>query len=298
MSLKAEKAKNTSETKLDVNGSKAFTNWVLRESHHRPVVVDFWATWCNPCKTLGPILEKLAKDGNGRWLLVKIDVDLNPEITQRYDVKGIPAVKAFVNGQVIEQFMGLLPPAKISAWLDTFVPSVADELALQAKQCEAKSDLAKARSIYQEILEQNPHHASANVGMARLELREGNIEAALQYLNRIAGTELGSLEQEVANLRLELQASSSQDLDALQARLGECEDDLETKIQIGVALASKRQHEQALELLLDVIRKNPSSQPAISEKARAAMVEIFDAIGFQSELTRHYRLLLAQELYR
>jgi thioredoxin-like negative regulator of GroEL len=134
--------------------------------------------------------------------------------------------------------------------------------------------------------------------MARLELREGNIEAALQYLNRIAGTELGSLEQEVANLRLELQASSSQDLDALQARLGECEDDLETKIQIGVALASKRQHEQALELLLDVIRKNPSSQPAISEKARAAMVEIFDAIGFQSELTRHYRLLLAQELYR
>ncbi len=120
-----------SEHALDV-GLADFAQSVLEESKHRPVVVDFWAPWCGPCKSLKPILEKLAAEYGGKFLLAKINSDDNQELAARYGVRGIPSVKAFVDGEPVDEFSGALPEGEVRAFLDRLVPSPADELRQQA----------------------------------------------------------------------------------------------------------------------------------------------------------------------
>jgi len=271
-----------------------FERDVLEESGRRPVVVDFWAPWCGPCRTLGPALERLAEEDAGRWRLAKVNVDENPRLAARYRVQGIPAVKAFRDGKVIDQFVGALPPAHLRAFLDRFVPGPADEAVEEGKACEAAGRLEEARAAYERALSLRQRHGEALLGLARLELAAGDAEAAERHLDLILPDDAERHAAAIARLRLQLHGAG--DLQAAEKRAAAAPDDLEAQLALGRALAAAGQHERALETLLGVVRRSPRVGPG--EEARQAMVEIFGAIGARSELADRYREKLAAELYR
>lgn len=283
---------------LDVDGA-AFAKEVIEESHRRPVVVDFWAPWCGPCRALGPILERLAEEAGGAFLLAKVNVDDNQELAATYRIQGIPAVKAFRGGEEVDGFVGVLPEAQIRGWLEGLVPGPADELVSQGSAHEAAGEATKARAAFEQALELRPREAAALVALARLEIAAGNEAAAEHHLDLLIPDDsqaFRALEPEIARLRLQLQAGGADGLDELEAQVKAAPGDLGAKLRLGQALAVAGRHEDALALLLEIVRASP--RVGEGEEARLAMLEIFNVVGPRSDLADRFRSMLATELYR
>jgi putative thioredoxin len=166
-------------------GEADFEQRVIERSRELPVVVDFWAEWCAPCRSLGPILEHAVAEREGDVELVKVDVDANPGLAARYRVQGIPAVKAFRDGDVAAEFTGAAPPATVESFLDSLVPSEAEQLAAQGA---ATGDEATLRRAF----ELDPRRAEAAVPLARLLLRRGEPGEALEVAEPLAGTDFAA----------------------------------------------------------------------------------------------------------
>lgn len=281
------------ESHLDVSEA-TFERDVIDESHRRPVVVDFWAPWCGPCRTLGPILERLASESGGGFLLAKVNVDENPRLAMLFRVQGIPAVKAVKNGALVDEFTGVLPEHQVRAWLERFVPGPAEEAVAEGERLEAAGKTQEARASFERALELKGRHGRALLGLARLEAAAGETEAAARHLDQILPADAGPLTQEIAALRLQLGGGG--DLRTARERAAKNPDDLEAQVALGRALAAAGQHEPALQTFLGVVKKSPRVGPG--EDARKAMIEVFDVVGARSDLADHYRSLLAQELYK
>ena len=179
-------------------GEAEFEDEVLRRSSQVPVVVDFWAAWCAPCRTLTPILERLAADADGDWVLTKVDVDANPALAQAMGIQGIPAVRAFKDGKQIAEFTGALPEDHVRAWLRQLGPTPGDRSLAAAREAEDAGELATAQTHYSQALEKEPHSQEAQRGLTRVELRL-----------RAGGQDRSGLEQRIA--------ADASDLDALIA---------------------------------------------------------------------------------
>src|SRR5512143_1366311 len=252
-----------SEHALDV-GLADFPQRVLEESKHRPVVVDFWAPWCGPCKSLKPILEKLAAEYGGKFLLAKINSDDNQELAARYGVRGIPSVKAFVNGEPVDEFSGALPEGEVRAFLDRLVPSPADELRQQAAAARVAGEFAGALKLLAEASKIDPGHIGVRLDAAEIMLDLNDADEA----RRLIGSLPDDADPRVAQLKARLQfvGAAGEDEAALAARVAANEDDLDARLKLANLLVAGGRYEAGMDQLLDIVRRDRSFGDDIGRK--------------------------------
>ncbi len=268
---------------------------VIRASVDRPMVVDFWAPWCGPCRQLTPILEKLATELNGRFQLVKINIDENPEIAQAFAVQSIPYVVALRDQQVVSEFMGVHPEDKLREWLNSILPSKAEELLAKGKALEA-SDPKGALAAYREAAALDPANDAIKIALARVLLRLNLDDESRKLLTDLEAR--GYLEPEAEKIKsqLELRAAAAEagPLDEARKSAAAAPNDLNLQLKLSDALAVANRHEEALKILLDIIQKDKTG---VGVEAKNTMVRIFDTLGAGSDLVGTYRRKLATALY-
>jgi len=275
-------------------GDDDFEMAVLQRSQKVPVLVDFWAPWCGPCRVLGPVLEKLAEEYAGKFLLAKINVDDNPSVPAAFGIQGIPAVKLFRDGGIASEFTGALPEPMVREFLSKFLPSAADEQALEAAELEKEGKLAEAKALYQAILESEPNHAKASLGIGRLLVNEGDNQAALNHLDKVSLVAEERKEADRLIARLNLQGGAEQDESELRAKLESDSNNLEARFDLAQALAGKEKYEEALAEFLIIIKTDRTFH---DDAARKAMIQIFEVLGSEHPLTEKYRSELAKVLF-
>lgn len=146
---------------------KDFDREVLQQSYQRPVVVDFWAAWCGPCRMIGPILERLAQEAQGKWILAKVNTDEHPDVAARYGIMSIPAIKMFYEGKVIDEFVGALPESEVRRWLAKALPSPHAALVTQAEQALEQGQADKAKELLEQVVQEEPQNEKARLLLAR-----------------------------------------------------------------------------------------------------------------------------------
>ena len=245
---------------MDVTDS-TFESAVLERSRTVPVVVDFWAEWCGPCRQLGPVLERGVAAREGKVELAKIDVDANPRVARTFAIQSIPAVKAFRDGRVVAEFVGAQPPASVNSFLDSLLPSEADGLVAQGDE----ESLRRA-------VELEPSRADAVVPLARILLGRGDADGALALLKDVPGSFAA---------------------DGLAARIALERRDPALELGDAFAALDAGDHEQALDLLIGAL---PSADGA-KDDIRRVVVGILDELGVESQLARDSRRRLASALY-
>jgi putative thioredoxin len=277
------------EHALDV-GLADFTQHVLEESKHRPVVVDFWAPWCGPCKSLKPILEKLAAEYGGKFLLAKVNSDDNQELAVRYGVRGIPSVKAFVNGEAVDEFSGALPEGEVRAFLDRLVPSPVDELRQQAVSARMAGDMSGALKVLADASKIDPVHVGVRLDAAEIMLDLNEADEA----SRLIGSVPDDADPRVPALkaRLQFMGAAGEDEAALTARVAANENDLEARLKLANLLVAAGQYEAGMDQLLEIVRRDRGFEDDIGRKT---LLSVFNLLG-GGELVSRYRRLLASAL--
>ncbi|MBW2243631.1 MAG: tetratricopeptide repeat protein [Deltaproteobacteria bacterium] len=281
-------------------GDDSFVTDVLEASHQVPIVVDFWAPWCGPCKALGPILERLAEESGGAFRLAKLNVDEAPQVAAQVQARSIPLVVGFRDGQAVAEFVGARPESGVREFLAKLLPSEADQLASEGADLLTGGQPEAAEQRFRAALDAQDRHPRALLGLARVLASRGEAEAALAELDQLtlAGPEIEQeAEHLAAEIRTQSQASASGDADtaALQAKLDADPDDLATRLELGRALAAAHAYEPALEAFLQVIQRD---RDFADQAARKAMLDLFELLGNDHDLTHDYRAALARTLFR
>jgi putative thioredoxin len=285
-----EATSSTVPNVIDVT-SETFNQEVIERSLAVPVVVDFWADWCGPCRLLSPVLEKLAREYDGKFVLAKVDIEQSPDVAGQFGVRSIPAVFGVRDGGAIDAFVGVQPESVIRMWLDRLLPSEAESLASQARTLEL-TDRRAAADKYGQALALAPDLAQAQIGLARIALADGQIEDATA---RIASLERrGFLEPEADKLKAELtlrvQAEGAGSVEAARAALAAHPDDLALKFSLAEILAAAGQYADALALCLAVVE---SDRKGLGEKARQTMIAIFRLLPPGNDLVTEYQRQLS-----
>ena len=267
-----------------------FEQDVFEASKTQPVVVDFWAEWCQPCLMLKPLLEKAANERNGGFLLAKCNTNETPKAAQEFGVQGIPAVYAVVDGEVVDFFTGVQPPDVLDRWLDGLATF---QHMKNAEQLET-TDPAAAEELYLKMLDEREDNAQARIGLARALLAMNELEACRDEIAKLQRR--GFLEPEGEKVLAELHVREHADCDvaAVQQAAEANPDDLEAQIAWADAQAGQGDHQAALETLLGVIEKQKDGP---GETAREHMIELFKVVGEDSDLTRDYRRRLSALLF-
>ncbi len=273
-----------------------FDREVLEASRERPVVVDFWAPWCAPCRVLGPTLERVVLSLGGRARLAKVNIEQDASLAAKWGISGIPAVKVFKDGEIIGEFVGALPESEIRRRLLAVLPSKADELVAQADELAAKGDSAEAETRYREALAIDPRHGRASVRLAETVLARGDYQEAKKLVSTaaLAMPQDSEVEALLGRIWFVEQCAENGGPEVCRRKQAKDPENLTARFNWACCLAAQGAYRDALEGLLDLVRVDRTYGKGAPKEA---MVRIFSALGEQSELTRQYRQRLARELY-
>ena len=273
-----------------------FEQQVVERSHAVPVVVDFWAPWCGPCQAIGPLLEQLAEEQDGKFVLAKINVDDNPMLAQAFAIQSIPAVKAIRNGAIAGEFLGAQPEPAIRQFVADLLPSEAESLAREGTRLAEEGKTQGAESLYRAALSKEENQPLALLGLSRLLVERGDAADALALLGKIPlnAPESDAAQQLMSQIRLQQGGENAGNEQEYRDKLEANPDDLEARFELAQALAASGKYQAALAEYLEIVKKDRGFQ---DDGARKAMLEVFDVVGPRSELAEHFRSELAKVLF-
>lgn len=268
---------------------------VLARSRSMPVLVDFWASWCGPCKMLMPLLAKLAEEYGGKFFLAKVNTDVEQALASRYGIKSLPTAKLFRNGEAVDEFLGVQPEKTIRALLDRHIPRASDVLIAKARAALESGNPASAQALLEEALSLDPASDRVKIEMARLALTLGQIDSADKNLATLSietrdGAEAAALRAQMEFARI---AASARPADELRRAIAANSRDSSARYELAAKLVMQGEAAAALDTLLDIVRTDRKFN---DDAARKAMISLFNLLGGSDPLVQEYRRKLSMAI--
>jgi putative thioredoxin len=275
--------------------AKNFASSVIEKSRETPVLVDFWADWCAPCRMLMPVLAALATEYSGKVQLVKVNTDKEPQLATEYDVRSLPTVKLFKAGQVVDEFMGVLPERAVREFIERSLDRPADQQIRVAFELSAAGQHDESIKLLAAALAEDPKYDKTRLALAETQIEVGSLADARQTLNEVSDQVRfdAPFKSLIARLELAEIANSGVDRATLEKRISSNPDDLTSREQLGAICFAAGENDAAMEQWLEIVRRG---QGDIKDSGRENLIRTFEVLGSQHQDVTRYRRLLAQTL--
>ncbi len=265
-----------------------FQNLVLEKSINKPVLVDFWADWCQPCQTIMPMLAKLAEEYDGKFELAKVDADKEQELAAHFGIKSLPTMKLFYQGQIVDEKLGAVPESEIREMLDKHIVSESDQFMKAAMMSYEQGQTEQALEMLNHALAKDPDNTDLKVTIAQMVNAQGDVESAIALLDSLdsEGQKLDAVIKLRAEIKLAEQLADLPDFDEIEQRLAQNPLDLEALLQKSRHLTARGEYDDAMTCLLTIMRNDRSFQEDIG---RVSLLELFDLLGGEHPSVQTYR---------